>query len=128
MYMCSSILLVLIHSGPLGVCKIRSDKLAERCAAKNNRRNSTPRSYDHNYLKSLTLVLAPQPARYCSGNMSGDVMARSTATPVLARSISEISSCFFGPRPWHIEIRHRVKKTSTNSLFGFETLKLKFED
>ena len=26
------------------------------------------------------------------------------------RSISEISSCFFGPRPWHIEIRHRVKK------------------
>ena len=26
------------------------------------------------------------------------------------RSISEISSCSFGPRPWHIEIRHRVKK------------------
>ena len=25
-------------------------------------------------------------------------------------SISEISSCCFGPRPWHIEIRHRVKK------------------
>ena len=41
------------------------------------------------------------------------------------RSISEISSCFFGPRPWHIEIRHRVKKTSTIDLFGFETLKLK---
>ena len=41
------------------------------------------------------------------------------------RSISEISSCFFGPRPWHIEIRHRVKKTSTINLFGFETLKLK---
>ena len=33
---------------------------------------------------------------------------------------------FFGPRPWHIEIRHRVKKTSTINLFGFETLKLKF--
>ena len=32
---------------------------------------------------------------------------------------------FFGPRPWHIEIRHRVKKTSTINLFGFETLKLK---
>ena len=31
----------------------------------------------------------------------------------------------FGPRPWHIEIRHRVKKTSTNNLFGFETLELK---
>ena len=33
---------------------------------------------------------------------------------------------FVGPRPWHIGIRHRVKKTSTISLFGFETLKLKF--
>ena len=33
---------------------------------------------------------------------------------------------FFGPRPWHIEIRHRVKKkTSTINLFGFKTLKLK---
>ena len=39
----------------------------------------------------------------------------------MIRSISEISSCFFGPRPWHIEIRHRVKKTSTINLFGFET-------
>ena len=28
----------------------------------------------------------------------------------IRRSISEISSCFFGPRPWQIEIRHRVKK------------------
>ena len=41
------------------------------------------------------------------------------------RSISEISSCFFGPRPWHIEIRHRVKQTLTINLFGSETLKLK---
>ena len=41
------------------------------------------------------------------------------------RSISEVSSCFFGPRPWHIEIRHRVKKTSAINLFGSETLKLK---
>ena len=32
---------------------------------------------------------------------------------------------FVGSRPWHIEIRHRVKKTSTINLFGFETLKLK---
>ena len=39
----------------------------------------------------------------------------------VAQSISEISSFFFGPRPWHIEIRHRVKKTSTIDLFGFET-------
>ena len=28
---------------------------------------------------------------------------------------------FVGPRPWHIEIRHRVKKTSTIDLFGFDT-------
>ena len=41
------------------------------------------------------------------------------------RSISETSSCFFGPRSWHIEIRHRVKKTSTINLFGFETLKIR---
>ena len=33
---------------------------------------------------------------------------------------------FVGPRPWHIEIRHRVKKAFTIDLFGFETLKLKF--
>ena len=44
---------------------------------------------------------------------------------LFVRSISEISSCCFGPRPWHIEIRHRVKKASTIMLFGFETLKLK---
>ena len=41
------------------------------------------------------------------------------------RSISEFPSCFLGPRPWHIEIRHRVKQTYTINLFGFETLKLK---
>ena len=35
---------------------------------------------------------------------------------------------FVGPRPWYIEIRHRVKQTSTINLFGFETLKLKIED
>ena len=32
---------------------------------------------------------------------------------------------FFGLRPWHIEIRHRVKQISTINLFGFEILKLK---
>ena len=53
--------------------------------------------------------------------MRGQLLCRDLAL----RSISEISSCFFGPRPWHIEIRHRVKKTSTINLFGFETLKLK---
>ena len=31
---------------------------------------------------------------------------------------------FFVPRPWHIEIRHRVEKTSTTNLFGFEALEL----
>ena len=41
------------------------------------------------------------------------------------RSVFIISSCFFWPRAWHIEIRHRVKKASTINLFGFETLKLK---
>ena len=45
--------------------------------------------------------------------------------PSVLRSVSEISSCFFGPRPWHIEIRHRLKQTSTINLFGFETLELK---
>ena len=49
----------------------------------------------------------------------------SASSAKLIRSISEISSCFFGPRPWHIEIRHRVKQISTINLFGFETLKLK---
>ena len=44
---------------------------------------------------------------------------------LIIRSISEMSQCLFGPRPWHIEIRHRVKKTSTIDLFGFKTLKLK---
>ena len=44
---------------------------------------------------------------------------------VQVRSISEISSCFVGPRPWHIEVRHRVKQTSAINLFGFGTLKLK---
>ena len=33
---------------------------------------------------------------------------------------------FFGPRPWHIDIRHRVDKTYTINLCGFEILKLKF--
>ena len=58
--------------------------------------------------------------RLCFVMMSCDVALHRT----WLRSISEISSCFFGPRPWHIEIRHRVKKTSTINLFGFETLKL----
>ena len=29
---------------------------------------------------------------------------------------------FVGPRPWHIAIRHRVKKKSTINLFGFESI------
>ena len=52
-------------------------------------------------------------------------MYESLGEAPLLRSISKVSSCFFGPRPWHIEIRHRVQKTSTIDLFGFETLKLK---
>ena len=30
------------------------------------------------------------------------------------QSISEIWFCFFGPRPWHIEIRHRVNENIHN--------------
>ena len=33
--------------------------------------------------------------------------------------------CCFEPRLKHIEIRHRVEKTYTINLFGFEVLKLK---
>ena len=51
--------------------------------------------------------------------------AEAAGSGMPVRSISEISSCFFGPRPRHIEVRHRVKKTFTINLFGFETLKLK---
>ena len=43
-------------------------------------------------------------------------------------SYSRFPKChrvFVGPRPWYIEIRNRVKQTSTINLFGFETLKLK---
>ena len=60
------------------------------------------------------------------GSPSG--AARASSHSKLAgvlRSISEIPSCFFGPRPWHIEIRHSVNKTFTINSFGFETLKLK---
>ena len=32
----------------------------------------------------------------------------------MLRSISETSSCFLGPRPWHIEIRHRAQKNIHN--------------
>ena len=53
------------------------------------------------------------------------IIILSYCTPEIDTSISEVSSCFFGPRPRHIEIRHRVKKKSTINLFGFETLKLK---
>ena len=41
------------------------------------------------------------------------------------RSVFKISNLFLRPKPCHIEIRHRVRKTSTINLFGFETLKLK---
>ena len=56
------------------------------------------------------------------GHIGGWVFREGSAH---VRSISEISSCFFGPRLWHIEIRHRVKKAFTMNLFGFETLELR---
>ena len=68
-------------------------------------------------------LVARSSATMLSGHLFGHTSW--TAADALLRSISEISSCFFGPRPWHTEIRHRVKKTSTINLFGFETLKLK---
>ena len=45
--------------------------------------------------------------------VSSLLRAGSSFLPPTLRSISEISSCFFGPRPWHIEIRHRVKQIHT---------------
>ena len=42
----------------------------------------------------------------------------------LIRPVFRNCIVFFGPRPWHIEIRHRVKQTSTINLLGFETLEL----
>ena len=57
--------------------------------------------------------------------MGSTVVNPSCPQEMYARSISEISSCFWGPRLWHIEIRHRVKKTSTIISFRFETLELK---
>ena len=75
--------------------------------------------YTYIYIIVLSLVQAARLSSPCPCPTSAP--ARRTQI----RSISEISLCFFGPRPWHVEIRHRVKKTSTIKLFGFETLKLK---
>ena len=74
-------------------------------------------TYRHIYMYTFTL---PPFATYPQQAVP-DIRSAHTIT----RSISEISSCFLGPRPWHIEIRHRVRKTSTINLFGFEALKLK---
>ena len=55
---------------------------------------------------------------------SGEVWVSTPSEVTHLQSISKISSFSFGPRPWHLEIRHRVKKKSTIDLFGFETLEL----
>ena len=42
-----------------------------------------------------------------------DLQPASAPPPLRAKDIYiyiYISSCFLGPRPWHIEIRHRIKK------------------
>ena len=64
---------------------------------------------------------ASSPGRSCArGGTQGDHLSNTTClTHVFfrsckSRSISEISLCFVGPRPWHIEIRHRVKKNIHN--------------
>ena len=59
------------------------------------------------------------------GELDAQPVVLELAEPGGVRSVSEISSCFFGPRPWHIEIRHRVQKIYTIIFFGFEILKLK---
>ena len=53
--------------------------------------------------------------QHLSYRVSRDLMSMSQSHITIPqqyflRSISEISSCFLGPRPWHIEIRHRVKQ------------------
>ena len=60
-----------------------------------------------------------RPAHHPGGAASFQRLDRDTFQPfdrdvTAIQSISEISSCFFGPRPWHIEIRHRVKKNIHN--------------
>ena len=51
--------------------------------------------------------------------------ARDVVTARGCGRFAKFHRIFVGPRPWHIEIRHRVKRTSTINLFGVETLKLK---
>ena len=68
----------------------------------------------HEQTKSYVNPSNPKPGHTTGGLGRGGV-----------RSISEISSCFVGPRLWHFEVRHRAKKASTINLFGFEIFKLK---
>ena len=47
---------------------------------------------------------------------------RLTACRLDIRSISEISSCFFGPRPWHIEIENskiEIMETDRTNIPGY---------
>ena len=74
----------------------------------------------------VMLIIRPNNANNVNDKATVVVMQLVITTRIpQVQSISEISSCFSGPSNCLIEIRHRVKRTSTISLFGVETLKLK---
>ena len=66
----------------------------------------------------------------CSHTLYDGPLARRRDAGVddMIRSTSEISSCFFGPRPWHIQIRHRVKKRPHLICSDLRLSNRKFED
>ena len=111
--------LCLAKSGPYTQSPLEDSRLFGPC----------PWKILRHYLWTNGFLSNPAPGENI---LSGNLVMETKCTPwphlkpTLLQSIYEMSSsCFFGPRPWHIEIRHRVKKTSTINLFGFETLKLK---
>ena len=62
--------------------------------------------YIYIYTYLLSILLGPRPYGQRRGKSAPETGRHSR----MLRSISENSTCFFGPRPWHIEIRHRVNK------------------
>ena len=60
--------------------------------------------------KNATLTALHNSITNINNIINSEIQNLQTEITVDLRSISEVSSCFFGPRPWHIEIRHRVKR------------------
>ena len=58
----------------------------------------------------LEWIVKPSGCHCTDGHLTGRVFAEDQQI----RSISKISSCSFGPKPWQIEIRHRVNKNIHN--------------